>query len=123
MKPPVTVGQTLYGKRKWREGELFSMEVIRVGRKYFTARFNHVTYLEFDFSKETWDGRREEDKYYELYSSIEEREKQQAKEALEEELKDKCRQIGEAFNHGWNRLKIPIEDIREIHAIISKHSA
>lgn len=116
MKPKPKVGQTLYslnvGNAASRcEQELTPVKVTKVGRKYFYCEPGQWTAAD-KFYIDTWE---QDAGGYAATACLYEnsREYEDEKEAVEI-----CRKIGEYFEYGRNRGKLPLAKLRKIMEII-----
>ncbi len=118
MRQPPKVGQVLYSLnvgdacRYGKAQVLTPTKVTKVGRKYFTC--NHTDYEGFgsQYRLENWAQVVEYGSpNSELYAS--EREYEDSVEA-----KNICRQIADAFEHGYNRKEISTNNLRLLRQIL-----
>jgi hypothetical protein len=115
MRNKPTVGQVVFKWEQTRYQETpkwIEYVVTKVGRKYFSAKQNTPdSHFEEEFKLEDW---RENVRYgtpAQMYASAQER----SDELLMQRL---CREIGEAFERGGNRVDVSLDNVKKIHGIV-----
>lgn len=120
MKTTPKVGDTLYSlnignvNRRGTEQKLTSVTVCAVGRKYFTCHPVDHSFFKTQYHLEDWREKTDYSPQSKIYTNQQEWED-------EKESGEICHIIAEAFSHWGNRKKLPLSDLREIRAILTKY--
>lgn len=87
--------------------------VLSVGKKYFTCAPSDMPNCETQFHLDDWRQKTDYCQDQKLYSSEQEWEDEEEKEAI-------CHEIWKAFEYGSNRNGLPLEALRRIKAEMEK---
>jgi hypothetical protein len=120
MREKPKLGQTLYSLNigyaaRNREQKLTPVVVTKVGRKYFTCTKDGSTYGT-QYRLDDWGEKEEVRRHSKVYSSMKGWEDERDAGKI-------CKKISDAFLYGGNRLKLPVDILRQIDSLIQDSGA
>ena len=92
---------------------LTPIEVLKVGRKYFTAGDPSRSYTHIQYHLEDWSQKSEYSADSVIYKS-------QQEYYEEKEARELCREISDKFHYGGCPRNVTLDDLRKIKSIINK---